>query len=95
MTYKPFRFFAVPGVILFSLGMLIGLRFLYFYLTKAGAGHVQSLILAALLMGMGFFLAIVGLLADLISVNRKLLEKVDWRAQKIEEGLRKERNAGN
>jgi glycosyltransferase involved in cell wall biosynthesis len=95
MTYKPFRFFAVPGVILFSLGMLIGLRFLYFYLTKAGAGHVQSLILAALLMGMGFFLAIVGLLADLISVNRKLLEKLDWRAQKIEEGLRKERNAGN
>ncbi len=95
MTYKPFRFFAVPGVILFSLGMLIGLRFLYFYLTKAGAGHVQSLILAALLMGMGFFLAIVGLLADLISVNRKLLEKVDWRVQKIEEGLRKERNAGN
>jgi glycosyltransferase involved in cell wall biosynthesis len=95
MTYKPFRFFAVPGVILFSLGMLIGLRFLYFYLTKAGAGHVQSLILAALLMGMGFFLSIVGLLADLISVNRKLLEKVDWRAQKIEEGLRKERNAGN
>lgn len=93
MTYKPFRFFAVPGVILFSLGMLIGLRFLYFYLTKAGAGHVQSLILAALLMGMGFFLAIVGLLADLISVNRKLLEKVDWRAQKIEEGLRKERSA--
>jgi len=95
MTYKPFRFFAVPGVILFSLGMLIGLRFLYFYLTKAGAGHVQSLILAALLMGMGFFLAIVGLLADLISVNRKLLEKVDWRAQKIEEGLRKERSANS
>jgi len=95
MTYKPFRFFAVPGVILFSLGMLIGLRFLYFYLTKAGAGHIQSVILAALLMGMGFFLTIVGLLADLISVNRTLLEKVDWRAQKIEEGLRKERNAGN
>ena len=93
MTYKPFRFFAVPGVMLFSLGMLIGLRFLYFYLIKAGAGHVQSLILAALLMGLGFFLAIVGLLADLISVNRKLLEKLDWRAQKIEEGLRKERSA--
>lgn len=92
MTYKPFRFFAVPGVMLFGLGMLISLRFLYFYLMKAGAGHVQSLILAALLMGMGFFLAIVGLLADLISVNRKLLEKVDWRVQKIEEGLSRERS---
>ena len=95
MTYKPFLFFAVPGVTLFSLGMLIGLRFLYFYLTQAGAGHVQSLILAALLMGMGFFLAIVGLLADLVSVNRKLLERVDWRVQKIEEGLKTKRNTGS
>jgi glycosyltransferase involved in cell wall biosynthesis len=60
MTYQPFRFFAVPGIALFSLGMLIGLRFLYFYVTRAGAGHIQSLILAALLMGMGSFLTIVG-----------------------------------
>jgi glycosyltransferase involved in cell wall biosynthesis len=93
MTYQPFRFFAVPGIALFSLGMLIGLRFLYFYVTRAGAGHIQSLILAALLMGMGSFLTIVGLLADLISVNRQLLERVDWRVQKIEETL-KDKQAG-
>jgi len=91
MTYRPFRFFAVPGTLLFSLGVAIGVRFLYFYFTKRGAGHVQSLILAALLVGIGFFLTVIGLLADLISVNRKLLERVDWRVQKIEEHLEKDR----
>jgi glycosyltransferase involved in cell wall biosynthesis len=89
MTYKPFQFFAVPGVVLFICGMLIGIRFLYFYATDGGSGHVQSLILATLLMSMGFFLSVVGLLADLMAVNRKLLEGLDWRMQKIEEDLTK------
>lgn len=89
MTYKPFRFFAVPGAILLSLGILISLRFLYFFFTARGAGHVQSLILSALLMGGGFFLVVVGLLADLIAVNRQLLERLDWRVQKIEERVEK------
>ena len=47
---------------------------------------VQSLILASLLMGSGFLLAIVGLLADLISVNRQLLEKLDWQVRQLGEG---------
>jgi glycosyltransferase involved in cell wall biosynthesis len=76
MTYKPFRFFAVPGTISFLCGFLLGLRFLYYFMTIGGVGHVQSLILAALLMGNGFFLLVVGLLADLAAVNRKLLEKM-------------------
>ncbi|HDH04472.1 MAG TPA: glycosyltransferase family 2 protein [Nitrospirae bacterium] len=87
MTYKPFEFFAVPGMIAFALGLLLFLRFFYFYFTGDGAGHVQSVILAALLLGTGFFLSVVGLLADLISVNRKLLEKLDWRIQQMEESL--------
>jgi glycosyltransferase involved in cell wall biosynthesis len=85
MTYRPFNFFAIPGVISFSIGMLLSLRFLYFYIAGNGSGHVQSLILAALLLGTGFFLCVVGLLADLISVNRQLLEKMDWRVHRLEE----------
>jgi glycosyltransferase involved in cell wall biosynthesis len=84
-TYKPFRFFFIPGATLFLCGFLIGLRFLYFYLTGGGAGHIQSLILAALLMGSGFFLIVVGLLADLLAVNRSLLEDVEWRVRRLEE----------
>jgi glycosyltransferase involved in cell wall biosynthesis len=87
MTYRPFRFFAVPGGLLFLAGFAIGLRFFYFYLTAGGEGKVQSLILAALLMGSGFFLVVVGLLADLIGVNRNLLEGLDWKVQQIEEKL--------
>jgi glycosyltransferase involved in cell wall biosynthesis len=88
MTYRPFRFFAVPGILLFISGLLISLRFLYYYLTSGGVGHVQSLILSALLMGSGLFLIVVGLLADLIAVNRNLLERLDWKVQQMDEKLR-------
>jgi hypothetical protein len=91
MTYKPFKFFAVPGSISFCLGTLLFIRFLYFYFYGKGSGHVQSVILAALLLGSGFFLMVVGLLADLMSVNRKLLETLDWRMQEMEEYIMEER----
>ena len=91
MTYKPFYFFAAPGAVALLAGLLIGLRFLFFYLGGDGAGHVQSVILSALLMGSGFFLVVVGLLADLASVNRKLLEGLDWRLKRIEEAVEKDR----
>ena len=91
ITYKPLRFFAVQGALLLGAGMLIGLRFVYLFLTSGGAGHVQSLILAALLIIIGFFLFVVGLLADLIAVNRQLLERLEWRMQKVEEHLTNER----
>lgn len=88
MTYKPFRFFAVPGAVLFGAGFLLGLRFLVAYLGGNGSGHVQSLILASLLMGTGFFLGVVGLIADLLAVNRVLLEGLDWRLRRLEHGRR-------
>ena len=85
MTYRPFPFFAVPGALMFGTGLFIGVRFLYFYFTVGGQGHVQSLILAALLMGIGSFLVVIGLIADLIAVNRALLEGIDWRVKRLEE----------
>jgi glycosyltransferase involved in cell wall biosynthesis len=84
MTYRPLRFFALPGLASFAFGLLLGLRFMYAYFTTGGAGHVQSLILAALLLGSGFFLMVVGLLADLIAVNRKLLEDIKYRVRRLE-----------
>jgi glycosyltransferase involved in cell wall biosynthesis len=88
MTYRPFQFFSVPGALIFVAGVAIGLRFLYYLLftTSGGQGHVQSLILAALLMGIGFFLVVIGLIADLIAVNRALLEEIDWRVKRMEAG---------
>jgi glycosyltransferase involved in cell wall biosynthesis len=83
MTYQPFTFFFIPGAISIGLGALIGIRFLYFYFSSTGVtGHIQSLILVAILLSLGGFLVVTGLIADLISVNRKLLDRIDWRLNK-------------
>jgi glycosyltransferase involved in cell wall biosynthesis len=83
MAYQPFPFFVIPGLVSLLAGLLVGLRFLYFLFTSGGAGHLQSLILMAILMSLGGFLVITGLIADLISVNRKLLERIDWQLIKM------------
>jgi glycosyltransferase involved in cell wall biosynthesis len=84
MTYRPFRFFAIPGVVLILLGLAPSLRFVYFYAVGRGEGHIQSLMFAVLLLGLGSVLVVVGLLADLIGVNRMLLEDVRFRLRRME-----------
>jgi glycosyltransferase involved in cell wall biosynthesis len=74
--YRPFRFFAAIGAVLFVAGFLIGLRFLWKYLHGEGTGNVQSLILAGALLVMGFQTVLVAFLADLLAANRKLMEEV-------------------
>lgn len=84
MTYRPMRFFGIPAGISFALGFLLGFRFLIHYLTGNGSGHIQSVILAALLLGAGLFLAVIALVADLIAVNRMLLEDIRTRLLAIQ-----------
>jgi len=79
VVYRPLRFFSTIGLILFFAGFLIGLRFLWFYIGGTGDGHIQSLILAALLMGMGFQTFLIAFVADLLAANRKLLEDIRYR----------------
>jgi glycosyltransferase involved in cell wall biosynthesis len=79
IIYRPFRFFAAIGSVLFGLGALLGLRFVNFYLQGNGDGHVQSLILASTLLVMGFQTFMVAFLADLLAANRKLIEDVRFR----------------
>ena len=76
VVYKSFQFFMSIAAMLFGLGFLIGLRFLYFYFTGDGMGHTQSVILSGALMGMGFMSGLIAFVADLLSVNRKLLEEL-------------------
>jgi glycosyltransferase involved in cell wall biosynthesis len=78
IIYRPFRFFATIGGVIFGIGFLIGLRFLWHYLNGAGAGHIQSLILSASLLLMGFQTLLVAFLADLLAANRKLVEDVRY-----------------
>lgn len=76
VTYRPLFVFFWIAVALAVPGLLIGIRFLYFYLTGLGGGHVQSLILASLALTLAAIAGMSGLIADLIATNRKLLEKV-------------------
>jgi len=82
--FEPLKTFSYVGGAVFLLGLLISLRFLYFYFTSSGQGHVQSLILAAVLFIIGFQIMVIGLVADLISGNRKLIEDSLYRIRKLE-----------
>ena len=76
IIYQPFRFFMLVGSLIFMAGATIGMRFVYYYLTDTGAGKIQSLILAAVLLIIGFQTMLLAFLADLLSVNRQLLEEL-------------------
>lgn len=82
--YKPLKTFFFFGSLLLLGGIALGVRFLFYWATEGSAGHVQSLILAAILSIVGFQTILIGLLADLISVNRRLGEEVLVRLRKIE-----------
>jgi len=72
--YRPLRVFMYFGGLLFAVGLAPIARFLYFFSIGRGSGHVQSLVLGGSLVVIGFLTLLIGLLADLISFNRQLLE---------------------
>lgn len=82
--YEPLKVFVSAGLLTFGGGFAISARFLYFYLQGEGDGHVQSLILAAVLMIVGFQVLLMGLLADAFAANRKLTEELLYRVRAIE-----------
>ncbi|MCY4507407.1 MAG: glycosyltransferase family 2 protein [Acidobacteria bacterium] len=88
IIYRPFRFFTTLAAVCFLAGFAIGVRFMVFYLSGDGSGHVQSLLLATLLMGAGFQLFVVAFVADLLAANRKLLEELLYRARIADGGAR-------
>ncbi|MEO1401564.1 MAG: glycosyltransferase family 2 protein [Cyanobacteria bacterium J06635_1] len=96
ITYRPLSFFTLIGGIPLVLGLLLGLRWMWLYIflfEQTGRSHVPSLILSAILILIGFQLWVIGLVADLMSVNRKLLEDVQLRLRRaeIESHIRRQR----
>ncbi len=76
VIYRPFHFLGLLGAILTAAGVLLGVRYLYFVAIGEGDGHVQSVILTAILLLMGYHTFSLAVLADLISINRRLLEEL-------------------
>lgn len=84
LMYRPLQFFTIIGVILFLIGTGIGIRFLVYYFNGLGSGHIQSLILASMMIILGVMTGIVGLQADIIAANRKLLEDIQYHVRKLD-----------
>jgi len=82
--YQPLRMFFYIGTALSVVGLIPILRFLFYYFSGAGSGHVQSLIIGGVLLMMGFLAYLAGLVADLISFNRQLLEMNLERMRRME-----------
>lgn len=86
MMYRPLTFFSILGLIPFIAGLGIGVRFLIYFLQGIGNGHIQSLILASTLMMLGFMTFVMGLQADIIASNRKILEDIQYRVRRMQYG---------
>jgi glycosyltransferase involved in cell wall biosynthesis len=83
VIYRPLALFFSIGSIFLTAGVILGARFLYFYLHGNGEGHVQSVVFASLLVTLGVLLYMMGLVGDLISTNRKLLEKINLQLRQL------------
>jgi len=80
--YRALRIFTVISAFFLMIGLGIGVRFLVFYFQGQGTGNVQSLILASIFLIVGFITFMIGLIADLVSFNRKILEEVLYRLRR-------------
>jgi ABC-type Na+ efflux pump permease subunit len=82
--YEPLNVFLTLGFIPFILGTVFVIRFIYFYVIGEGSGHIQSLIIASILILVGFLAFLLGLVADLIARNRRLDEEIVIRLRRME-----------
>lgn len=87
LMYKPLQVFTLLGGMAIMAGVAIGIRFLFYFFQGSGNGHIQSLILATMMIIIGSQAVVAGLQADIISANRKLLEDIQYRVKKLEFGL--------
>ncbi len=82
--YQPLRVFFYIGCLFILGGMIPSIRFLIYYFMGDGSGHIQSLLFAAVLFVVGFQVLVVGLLADVVSFNRRLIEETLHRVRHMD-----------
>lgn len=84
MMYQPLKAFTYISILPTVSGLLIGLRFLYYLFAQGGTGHVQSLILACMLIIIGFLTFMIGLVSDLMASNRRILTDTQYHVRRME-----------
>lgn len=83
IIYRPFKFFMALSLLFVAFGFILGIRYLCFFQMGQGKGHIQSLILCGLSITIGFQTALLAVIADLLAINRKLIEDVQIKIQNI------------
>jgi hypothetical protein len=86
LMYEPLRIFAILSMLPGLAGVVLLLRYLYFFLIGEGSGHVQSVIAGSALGILAFQVFLLGLLADLIARNRRLMEDTLYHARRLSYG---------
>jgi len=82
--YEPLRVFSIIGAVVLATSLALAGRYLYFFSIGEGKGHIQSVVLAGVLLVLGFQMLLIGLVADLVSINRRLSEEVLLRVKRLE-----------
>lgn len=90
LMYKPLRFFFYLGLIPMFVGLVLGIRYIVFICMGQAAGHIQSLIFASMTILLGVMCWMIGIQADLIASNRKILEEVQYNVRKLEPSVKTE-----
>jgi hypothetical protein len=75
LMYRPYVFFGTLGIVLLAIGIFPFARFMYFFIIGQGDGHLQSLIAGSVLLVASFIAFTLGVVADLIRINRILIEQ--------------------
>lgn len=91
--YEPLKIFFYIGGTVFLVGLAVSLRFVYYYVFGNSQGHIQSLILSAVLLIVGFQIVLIGLVSDLIFGNRKILEEILYRQKRSEYAIKRPHSA--
>ena len=90
VMYSPLKFFGTIGVVVFAIGVIMGIVQLYYVFSGVGGSHIQSLILTTVLLLLGAQTFFMGLQADMISKNRKILEDIQYRLRRSTSDMRPE-----
>lgn len=84
LMYRPLMFFSILGGVMSLFGVALGVRFMVYFFAGLGSGHIQSLILASMMIILGVMTIIVGLQGDIIAANRKLLEDIQYHVRRLD-----------
>jgi glycosyltransferase involved in cell wall biosynthesis len=92
--YRPVQMFALLSILLFVFGMAMGARFVYYYFTGGGAGHIQSVVVGTGAILLAFLVGLVAMLAELLAANRRLLEELIMRVRRLDADVQRSHGGG-